>query len=300
MSDFKWAKREYEQAKNPSKQHMKNLDELLRGTIKAKILALLSHHLLVGFPLEESSADFWPPCALLDDDQNGQAYKSARFSSYFISRAVAIILRHDIMDFVLFQFVGTDVQMELNRNAHISGIDSHSEDETRWLLSSAANILDDHLTVKTKLGTFQGLFNIVALQPIDRQCPLNMAMIERATSSLDSREYEEHGEYGHDDHGGSSGFDINEDYDEDDNRDFGDDNYEYDGKEYHRHAFDYERGPALYEPYVDDDVEADSATGLEPGVDADGHWATSSSYRSGFDSSDHGYDYYYHRRKRRR
>ena len=298
-SDLKWALNQYLKTGNPSKQHQKNLDDILRGTIKAKLLALLAHHLLVGFPLEESSTDFWPPYALLDDDQNGQAYESAHFTRYFISRAVAIILRHDIMDFVLFQFVGTDVQMELNRNAHLSGIDSHNEEETRRLLGSAANILDNHLTVKTKLATFQGLFDIVASHPIDRQCPLSTSMIRRATSPLDSCGYGDHGEYGDYDHVGDTDYNVHEDYDENYNYDLGDNNFEHDDEEYHRHASDYERGPSLYEPYVEGGVEERSAATLGLDVDETDESRASSSYysESNNPSRSHEFD---HRRKRRR
>ena len=299
-SDLQWAMRQYFKTGNPSKQHQKDLDEILRGTIRAKLLALLAHHLFVGFPLEESSIDFWPPYALLDDDQNGQAYESTHFTRYFISRAVAIILRHDIMDFVLFQFVGTDVQMELNRNAHLSGIDSHNEEETRRLLGSAANILDDHLTVKTKLATFQGLFDIVASHPLDHQCPLSTTMIRSATSPLDSRGYEDHGEYGDYDHVGDDGYNVYEDYDENHNLDPGGDDSQYDDEKYHRHAFDYERDPSLYEPNVEDpDIEErNGAARLGLDVDEADGWA-GSSYHSDSDNLGRGHDFD-HRRKRRR
>ena len=299
-SDLKRAFNQYFKTGNPSKQHQKNLDDILRGTIKAKLLALLAHHLLVGFPLEESSTDFWPPYALLDDDQNGQAYESAHFTRYFISRAVAIILRHDIMDFILFQFVGTDVQTELNQNAHFSGIDSHNEEETRRLLGSATNILDDNLTVKTKLATLQGLFDIIASHPIDRQCPLSASMIRRVASSLDSCGYGDHGENEAYDHDGNNDYNIHEDYDKDYHYHHDlHDNYEYDDEKYHHHASDYEHGPALYEPHVDDGIEERSAAGLGPDMEeADRDWA-SSSHCPDFDNPDSGYDFG-QRRKRRR
>ena len=152
--------------------------------IRAKVIALLSHRLLTGYPLDEASADFWPLYPVPEDISDGQVFQNAIYTRYFISRALALVLRRDTIDCILFQFVGTEVQDELNTNAHTSGIDPSDEGEMRQLLDSAEQILDDNLMVKGKLPTFQDIFNIVTTRTIaTNQRPLDKGMIIEATSS---------------------------------------------------------------------------------------------------------------------
>ena len=159
------------------------LERLLKAVIRAKVIALLSHRLLAGYPLDEASADFWPLYPVPEDISDGQVFQNAIYTRYFISRALALVLRRDTIDYVFFQFVGTEVQGELNTNAHTSGIDPSSERETRQLLDSAGQILDNGLTVKEKVPTFLDIFNIVTTQAITtNQRPLDRGMIINAVS----------------------------------------------------------------------------------------------------------------------
>ena len=157
---------------------VKELGMALRATIRAKIIALYSHRLFSAFPQEISDPSFWPKQSLPDEDENGPEYNSIMFSSYFTSRALAIILDKEIMDCLLFQFADTSVQQELNTNAHQSGIDSQNEADTRDLLTSASCILGDHLGVKSKLATFHKIHDIISSKPIDaEQCPLESEIV---------------------------------------------------------------------------------------------------------------------------
>ena len=177
------ARREHSTPKKTSVWSRNELERLLKAVIRAKVIALLSHRLLTGYPLDEASADFWPLYPVPEDVSDGQVFQNAIYTRYFISRALALILRRDIIDYVLFQFVGTEVQDELNTNAHTSGIDPSSEEETRQLLDSAEQILDDSLMVKWKVPTFQDILNIVTTQTIaTNQHHLDKDMIINATS----------------------------------------------------------------------------------------------------------------------
>ena len=159
------------------------LERLLKAVIRAKVIALLSHRLLAGYPLDEASADFWPLYPVPEDISDGEVFQNAIYTRYFISRALALILRRDTIDYVLFHFVGTEVQDELNTNAHTSGVDPSSERETRQLLDSAEQILDNGLMVKEKVPTFLDIFNIVTTQAIaTNQRPLDRGMIINAVS----------------------------------------------------------------------------------------------------------------------
>ena len=160
------------------------LERLLKAVIRSKVIALLSHRLLAGYPLDEASADFWPLYPVPEDVSDGQVFQNAIYTRYFISRALALVLRRDTIDYILFQFVGTEVRDELNKNAHTSGIDPSDEGETRQLLDSAEQILDDSLMVKGKVPTFQDIFNIVTAQMVaTNQRPLDKGMIIDATSA---------------------------------------------------------------------------------------------------------------------
>ena len=162
------------------------LERLLKAVIRSKVIALLSHRLLAGYPLDEASADFWPLYPVPEDVSDGQVFQNAIYTRYFISRALALVLRRDTIDYVLFHFVGTEVQGELNTNAHTSGVDPSSERETRQLLDSAGQILDNGLTVKEKVPTFLDIFNIVTTQAITtNQRPLDRGMIINAVSQAD-------------------------------------------------------------------------------------------------------------------
>ena len=256
-------------SRNRSAEGTKRLRMLLKATIRAKILALRSHHLIVGYPLDESDVDFWPAHALPEDDgDNYYDYSDAMYTSYFVSRGLAIILRRDTMDLILFQFTGTQVQNELNKNAHFSGIDAQNVHETWQLITSATNILDDKLTVKKKLPTFQKLFDIVAAYPIDSRCPLNRSAIENAMypvledadaddggNHTDVNEYESEG--GCDNNDGTNA----DNHDSDDNCD---DNSINDDQ-----RFFAESGTVSHRSDADENAEEDDASefGLEADVD---------------------------------
>ena len=156
----------------------------MKAVIRAKVIALLSHRLLTGYPLDEASADFWPLYPVPEDVSDGQVFQNAIYTRYFISRALALVLRRDTIDYILFQFVGTEVQDELNTNAHTSGVNLSDGGETCQLLDSAEHILDDRLMVKGKLvPIFQDIFNIITTQTIAaNQRPLDKGMIIDATS----------------------------------------------------------------------------------------------------------------------
>ena len=89
------------------------------------------------------------------------------------------------MDCILFQFIGTDVQEELNGAAHTAGIDSRNLAETRSLLELGAVILDNASAVKPKLPTYQSLLDIVTHDRNDEGCPLNKAMVVNAVWNPD-------------------------------------------------------------------------------------------------------------------
>ena len=155
----------------------------MKAVIRAKVIALLSQRLLTGYPLDEASADFWPLYHVPKDVSDGQVFQNAIYTRYFILRALALVLRRDTIDYILFQFVGTEVQDELNTNAHTSGVNLSDGGETRQLLDSAEHILDDRLMAKGKVPIFQDIFNIVTTQTIAaNQRPLDKGMIIDATS----------------------------------------------------------------------------------------------------------------------
>ena len=177
------ARKEYSTPTTTPVWSRNELERLLKAVIRAKVIALLSHRLLTGYPLDEASADFWPLYPVPEDVSDGQVFQNAIYTRYFISRALALVLRRDTIDYILFQFVGTEVRDELNKNAHTSGIDPSDEGETRQLLDSAEQILDDSLMVKGKVPTFQDIFNIVTTRTIAaNQRPLDKGMIIDATS----------------------------------------------------------------------------------------------------------------------
>lgn len=171
--------------KGRSAKAAKDLAPLLKASIHAKIIALLSLRLIMRQPGRESD-DFWPSLTLPDiGADDGEDYADVAYSKYFISRGVAILLDHKIVDFILCQFVGTNVQNELNQNAHFSGLDSSHINDTRSLLFQAPNILDDTLAVKERLPTFHSIYDIISNAPISSGCPIGEASIETAISQLD-------------------------------------------------------------------------------------------------------------------
>ena len=159
------------------------LKAIWKGVIKAKILALLSLRLLKGYP-DESKLSFWPPHPR-PADTDEQDYIHADYRDYFKSRGSAVFLRKEAMDCILFQFIGTDVQKELNEAAHTAGINPCNLAETRSLLELGAIILDNTSAVKSKLPTYQSLLDIVTHDRNDEGCPLNKAMVVNAVWNPD-------------------------------------------------------------------------------------------------------------------